>query len=147
MSFEVFTRDFVRTKSPKITLTNLGRFAINNGGTKLLRKNQEEFVLLYWDKANHAVGIEPAKKEDHRTYVLRAYGPKGRSGTGFSAVTFLNFINYDWSETRSFPLEKASAGNMLMFTIPMEHLTGKPAAQDGSLGNLRRKDRLNKTEY
>jgi len=142
MPFEVFTRDFVRTSTPKITITNYGRFAVNNSGSKMLRKNQETFVLLWWDKTTRTVGIQPVKKEDHRTYPLKAYGPKGRSGNGFSAVTFLNFINYDWSKTRSFPVQWSGTENMLTFTIPQEHLSGRPAAQDSSLGGVRRKDRV-----
>lgn len=126
MAFEIFTRDFVRTTAPKVTITNLGRFSINNSASKLLRRGQENNVLLLWDKANHTVGIQPVKKEDHRTYQLKAYGPQGRSGAGFSAVTFLNYINYDWSETRSFPAAWHSDANMLAFTIPTEHLHGKP---------------------
>ena|SRR5579863_2180052 len=129
MPFEVFTREFVRTTAPKITLTNYGRFAINNSGSNMLKKSHETNVLLLWDKATHTVGIQPVKKEDDRTYTLKAYGPKGRSGTGFSAVTFLNFINYDWSKTRSFSVEWRSAENMLTFTIPQEYLGGRPTTE------------------
>jgi hypothetical protein len=124
MPFELFTRDFVRTTAPKVTITSLGRIAINNSATALLRKNEESFVLLYWDKSTRRVGIQPVKKEDNKTYPLKAYGPKGRSGTGFSAVTFLNFIKYNWSETRSFPVEWSGTDNMLVFEIPQEFLTG-----------------------
>lgn len=142
MPFEVFTRDFVRSSAPKVTITNYGRFSINNSGSKMLRKNQETLVLLLWDKATHTVGIQPVKKEDHRTYPLKAYGPKGRSGNGFSAVTFLNFINYDWSKTRSFPVEWRGTENMLTFMIPQEHLTGKPTA----IGATIRRPRTKKEE-
>jgi hypothetical protein len=133
MPFEVFTRDFVRTTAPKVTITNYGRFSVNNSGSKMLRKNQETLVLLLWDKTTHTVGIQSVKKEDHRTYPLKAYGPKGRSGTGFSAVTFLNFINYDWSRTRSFPVTWNADGNMLTFTIPEEHLRGKLLPPPGTV--------------
>lgn len=126
MPFEIYTREFVRTTAPKVTLTNYGRIAINNSATKLLRKKQEGFVILLWDKTTNTVGIQPVQKEDRRAYPLKAYGPKGRSGTGFSAVTFLNFINYDWSKTHSYDVEWRSAENMLTFTIPPERLKGKP---------------------
>jgi hypothetical protein len=145
MAFEVFTREFVRSKAPKVTISGLGRFSINNSASAMLKKNPTvESVLLLWDKSTHQIGIEPVKKGDHRSYPLKAYGPKGKSGTGFSAVTFLNFINYDWSQTRSFPAEWT--GTMLIFTIPSENVTGKPAAQEGSLGAIRRKDRIKKEE-
>jgi hypothetical protein len=106
----------------------------------LLKKTSNvEFVLLLWDKVTNKVGIQPVKKGDTRAYPLKAYGPKGRSGTGFSAVTFLNFINYDWSETRSYMTEWSD--NMLTFTIKPENLKGRPT----SVGTpIRRYPRLKK---
>jgi hypothetical protein len=124
MPFEVFTREFARTTEPKVTITSLGRFSINNSATVLLKKNPSvEFVLLLWDKSTNRVAIQPAKKGDLRAYPLKAYGPKGRSGTGFSAVTFIKFIGYDCSKTHSFPAEWDD--NMLTFTIPQEHFVPK----------------------
>lgn len=121
MPFEVFTREFVRTTEPKVTITNLGRIAINNSASALLKKNPAtEHVLLLWDKTTNRIGIQPIKKGDHRSYPLKAYGPKGRTGTGFSAVTFLKFIGYDYSETHSYPAEWGE--EMLMVTVPPERL-------------------------
>src|SRR5260370_40819702 len=143
MSFEVFTREFVRTTEPKVTITSLGRFSINNSASALLKKNVAvEFVLLLWDKATSRVAIQPVKKGDHRAYPLKAYGPKGRSGTGFSAVTFLNFINYDWSKTHSFPVEWRATENMLTFMTPQEYLTGRPTA----IGTAIRRPKAKKEE-
>jgi hypothetical protein len=143
MPFEVFTREFVRTKEPKVTITALGRFSINNSASAFLKHvvPTPDTVLLLWDKVAGQVAIQPAKKGDHRAYPLKTYGPKGRSGTGFSAVTFLNFINYDWSETRSFHAKWAD--NMLVFTVPKENLKGRPMANLGEL-MLTGKDRLKK---
>ena len=140
MPWETFTRDFVRTTAPKVTVTSLGRFALNNSSSALVRQNNVESVLLLWDASTHKIGIQPAKAGDHRAYTLSAYGPKGKSGTGFSAVTFLNHINYDWSVTRSFPAEWVD--NLLVITLAPEHVTGKPAERTGELGALRRKDRV-----
>ena len=143
MSFEIYTREFVRTTAPKVTITNYGRIAINNSATKMLRKKQEGFVLLLWEKSSGTVGIQAIPKEDGRAYPLKAYGPKGRSGTGFSAVTFLNYINYDWSETHSFNVEWRSAENMLAFAVPQELLKGKPTLTGKP---IRRFPRLKKEE-
>ncbi|MGB6715400.1 MAG: hypothetical protein WBE47_00455 [Candidatus Acidiferrales bacterium] len=131
MSFEVFTREFVRTTDPKVAITNLGRFSINNSATALLRGSagmgagSELRVLLLWDKSTNQIGIQPIKKPDSRSYPLKAYGPKGRSGTGFSAVTFLRFINYDLSTgTHSYPAKLD--GEMLVLTVPKERISGLP---------------------
>src|ERR1700735_3552546 len=101
MAFEIYVRQFTRTTEPKVTITNLGRFSINNSASEMLKKHPQtsDAVLLLWDKIANKVGIQPIRKNDERAYPLKSYGAKGRSGTGFSAVTFLNFINYDWSET------------------------------------------------
>ena len=129
MPFEIFTREFVRTTAPKVTITNLGRFSINNAASALLRKNTKiDSVFLFWDKSTNRVGIQPVdqpiKNVDHRAYPLKAYGPKGRSGTGFSAVTFLRFIHYDYSKTHSFPVTWSIEENMLIFAIPKELVGG-----------------------
>lgn len=126
MPFEVFTREFVRTTDPKVTITNLGRFNINNSATALLRGSAgigagigDVRVLLLWDKSTNRIGIQVAKKDDRRSYPLKTYGPKGRSGTGFSAVTFLRFINYNFErESHSYPAKLD--GNILMFSVPQE---------------------------
>jgi len=132
MAFEVFTREFVRSSAPKVTITSLGRFSINNGATALLKTNgPTEWVLLLWDSATNRVAIQPTKKGDIRAYPLKAYGPKGRSGTGFSAVTFLNHIKYDWSATHSFAAEWE--GNMLVFTISSALTKGKTMSITGML--------------
>jgi hypothetical protein len=141
--FEVFTREFVRTTEPKVTITSLGRFSINNSATALLKKNPSvDHVLLLWDRATNRVAIQPTKKGDPRAYPLRAYGPKGRSGTGFSAVTFLKHINYDSSETHSFPAEWSD--NFLVFNIPTEYMAKNPAA--AALETWIRKNRAKKGE-
>lgn len=124
MPFEVFTRTFVKTSAPKVTISGYGRIALNNAAADALAKGKVGFVVLLWDRTTQRVGIQPAAKETTNTYPLKAYGPEGKGGTGFSAVTFLNFINYDWSQTRSFGAEWNAAEKMLVFGIPQEHLEG-----------------------
>jgi hypothetical protein len=125
--FEVYTRELVRGGAPKVTITNYGRFGINNTASNLLKQNHAGSVLLLWDKADHKIAIQAVKTADNSTYPLQTYSPEGNSGTGFSAITFLKFIGYNWTETRSFRAEWIAADNMLVFTIPPEHLTGMPA--------------------
>jgi len=127
MAFEVYERERTRTMAPRVTINSYGRFSISNSASELMRKNQEGFVLLLWDKSTNTVGIRPIQKPERRAYPLKTYGPKGRGGTGFSAVTFLNHINYDWSDTHSYDVEWRSSENMLTLTIPPDRLKGRPA--------------------
>jgi len=128
MPFEPYVREVVRTTEPKISISTFGRISLNRGATEFVTKTYSGGVVLFWDKATNRVGIQTAKKSDDksRVYNLKAYGPKGKTGSGFSAVTFLNFIQYNWSKTRSFDVEWSATDNMLVFTIPAEYLTGYP---------------------
>lgn len=141
MAFEIFTREVVRTTEPMVTITTMGRMALNKSATVILEKNVVEFVLLLWDGDENKVAIRPIGKKDRRAYKL-AVGSKG-NGAGFSCVTFLNHIKYDWSKTRSFSLEWVSkTEDMFIFTIPEEHLTGRPQGQQTKLGKIQRSDRV-----
>lgn len=143
MAFEIFTRQIVRTYEPRVTITNMGRIALNRGSSEILAKEHTELVLLLWDKETKRCAISPIAKKDPRAYRLRSYGTKGRSA-GFSCVTFLNHIKYDWSKTRSFSVEYDASDKLLIFDIPKEYLTGHPQEQNKPLGQIRRKDRVTK---
>src|ERR1017187_5663973 len=138
MPFEVFDRKTIRRVEPTVTLTILGRIAMNTGAATLLQKAGAEYVLLLWDPEAAKVGIKVIGKKEPRAYVLH-FGKNG-NGAGFSATTFVNFIKYDFSESRAFPLEWDETSNMFTFSIPKEHLTGSPRNQKGELGKLRRAD-------
>src|ERR1035441_6053073 len=90
--------------------------------------------------------VQRARWACQRAYRI-SYGAKGNGG-GFSSVTFLNYIHYDWSKTRSFPMDWNESEGTFVFSIPAEHLTGKPEAQQLQqlrLGSLRRSDRAKNT--
>ena len=144
MPFEVFDRKTIRRVEPTVTLTILGRIAMNTGAATLLQKAGAEYVLLLWDPDAKKVAIKVIGKKEPRAYVLH-FGKNG-NGAGFSAMTFLNHIKYDFSESRAFPLEWDETGNMFVFSIPTEHLTGSPKNQKGELGKLRRGDRARAKE-
>jgi hypothetical protein len=140
VAFEIFTREIVRSVEPTVTITTMGRIALNKSATAVLEKSAVEYVLMLWDKESNRAAIRPIGKKDRRSYRL-SYGTKG-NGAGFSAVTFLNFIKYDWSKTRSFAIEWVTkTEDMYIFTIPQEHLTGMPEKQNTKLGQVRRSDR------
>jgi hypothetical protein len=144
MPLVVFDRKVTRRSEPTVSLTNLGRFALNTGAASLLTKAGAEYVLLLWDPEAAKVGIKVIGKKEPRAYVLH-FGKNG-NGAGFSATTFVNFIKYDFSESRSFPLEWDETSNMFTFSIPKEHLTGSPKNQKGELGKLQRSDRAKAKE-
>jgi len=123
MPYEVFSRKTSRVGTPMITFTGLGRIALNKASTRFLEKDAVEFVILLWDKEARRMAIRPITKRDARSYRV-SYGVKG-NGAGFSAKTFLDFIEYDYSVTRSFPVEWNDKENMLELEIPVEAFRDK----------------------
>jgi hypothetical protein len=130
MAWEVYTRDRITPGDPHVTITKMGRLALNKAATAKLQKQKVEHVLLLWDKDSAKVGVQPSKKVPGSYFVT--YGDNG-NGAGFSCVTFLNYIKYDWSETHNFPANWDAAEGMFVFDIPNEHL--------GFEGKVRRSDR------
>lgn len=120
MPWEIFTRKVRRSGSPAITFNKLGRIALNKTATAVLEKEAIEFVLLLWDADRRLVGVRPITKKDHRAYRL-AYGQKG-NGAGFSAKTFMDYIGYDQSETRSFPAQWNESDSTFTVELPEECL-------------------------
>jgi len=114
MAYEVFTRKIVRTTTPAISISTLGKIALNQTATDILRKNHVEHVLLLWDGENRKIALQPADKTDTRAYHV-AFGTK--SGSGFSAKTFCDHIKYDTAVIRSFAAEWNPKDKMLEISL------------------------------
>ena len=119
-NWEIFTRKVRKGGSPAVTFTTLGRMSFNKSATAPLEKDAVENVLLMWDATKRLVGIRTITKKDDRAYRL-AYGKKG-NGAAFSAKTFMDYIGYDYSESRSFPLRWDEHESVYVAEIPAEHL-------------------------
>jgi hypothetical protein len=120
LPFHIFERKAVRRGIPSVTATKLGRLAINKTATRPLEKNAVEFVLLLWDNVSKKFAIRPISKRDPRAYRV-SYGVKG-NGAGFSAKTFLDYIGFDYSSTRSLPATWNSEHEQLEVDVPPEFL-------------------------
>ncbi len=118
MAYEIFTRKVRRVGSPAVTLSTLGRLALNKAAADILHRSAVEHVLLLWDAEARKFAVRPITKKDERAYKLH-YGKKG-NGAGFSAVTFLAHIGYDYSKTRSHPAIWNEDQQMFEVEVPQE---------------------------
>jgi hypothetical protein len=116
MAFEVFSRKVRRLASPQVTLTTLGRLALNKAATAILEKRVVENVVLLWDADTKRFAIRPINKKDSRAYRVH-YGKNG-NGAGFSAVTFMDHIGYNYKESsNSFPAEWDEEQGMFLVNL------------------------------
>ena len=120
MPFEIFSRKIQWKGSPSVTFSTLGRFAFNKAATAQFEKNAVENVLLLWDAEKRLVGVRPITKKDPRAYKLHM-GKRG-NGSGFSATTFMKFIEFDTSQSRSMPTKWEEGQEMFIIEIPEEYL-------------------------
>jgi len=115
MAWEIFTKKVNRTGEPVVTLGKMGRMAFNMHATGIFEANHVAYVLLLWDKDTNKCAVKSANSKEAGAYKL-TFNQK-YNGAGFSAVTFLNYIRYDWTETRAFSAEWDEETQMLVFEI------------------------------
>jgi hypothetical protein len=139
MAYEIFTRKVTRMGSPAIAIGRYGRLNINKAFTELLRHKAIERVLLMWDAESRKIGIRQISKKDSRAYEL-SFDQKNR-GSNVSAKTFLDWIGYDYSQTRSFNVEWNDKEDIFEIALPPDVFTdaNKPAAEQRSIRSVGRK--------
>ena len=134
MAWEVYKRQIIRTGEPAVTIGKMGRIGLNMVATGILQELKATHAVLMFDREASRCALKVATSKDEGAYTI-TFNEKS-NGSGFSAVTFLNYIHYDWTETRAFNAEWDENGKMFVFSIPKEHFGSSGA------GKLRRSDRL-----
>ena len=123
MPYEIFTRKVRKLGTPAVTVTKLGRMALNKAATAPFEKSAVENILLMWDGERKQFAIRPITKKDTRSYKL-SYGARG-NGAGFSAVTFFDYIGLDYSESRTMAAEWNEQEGMFEVKVPDEYFVQK----------------------
>jgi hypothetical protein len=116
MSYEIFEKIVRRDTEPRVTISVLGRLQFNTSATRILAKNAVETVLLLWDKDARKIGVKNITKKDDRAYTMR-YARKSK-GAGFAAKTFLEWIGYNYSETKGFSCVWNEADCLFEVSLP-----------------------------
>ena len=139
MAWELYARQIIRTGEPTVTIGKMGRIAFNMKAVAILREHEATHAVLLWNKESHECAVRIASSKDAGAYTL-TYNKK-YNGAGFSSVTFLNYIRYDWTETRSFNAVWNDSEKMLVFPIPQQYF-GTSGNLSQELGKVKRPDRL-----
>jgi len=101
MAYQIFEKRNVRTTTPALTISSIGRIMLNAAAARVFHENAVESVLLLSDKEQGKIALRPYTKKDSRAYRV-TYG-KNKNGCSFSGKSFLDFIKFDYSRKRTFP--------------------------------------------
>jgi hypothetical protein len=119
MSYEIFNRKVQYRGTMAIALTKMGQLSFNKGASNFLQERSVGNVILLWDKEKRKIGIRPITEKDPRSYNI--HWNKRGDGAGFSVATFLKYIEYDASETRTFPARWDEQQLMFEIEVQKEH--------------------------
>ena len=118
MAYEVFTRKTRKVGTPCLTFTKTGRIALNQAATAQMRKFAVEYVALLWDSSAKKFAVRPVMTKDARSYKLN-FGARD-NGAGFSAVTFMDHIGYDFKKKGSLQFPAQWNESQGMFEVLMQ---------------------------
>lgn len=122
MGYEIYEREFPsKSTSPTITISPLGRCALNRAAAALFHKEAVENVLLMWDKDAFRFAVRPITKKDSRSFGIR-YTLKDKAvlGAAFSGVMFLRHIGYDFTTTGTYPVKWSANESIFEVELPKE---------------------------
>ena len=127
MAYEIYEKEFPsKSTSPTITISPLGRCALNRAAAALFHKEAIENVLLLWDKDALKFAIRPITKKDSRSFNVRyAMKEKVAVGAAFSGVLFLRHIGYDYSTTGTYPIKWDGEQAIFEVQLPKERFKGQ----------------------
>lgn len=134
MPYEIIPKKKTRSISPFISFSARGRVGLNQAATAIMDNSAVEFVLLMWDKDRHRVAIQPISKKDSRAYKLG----RAKSSSMVFAKSFMEQIQYDFNETRTFPAEWNDDRGFFEIEISADCIKGgraKKAASNGARGS------------
>jgi hypothetical protein len=119
MAYEIFDRKVRYSGTEAITITKYGQLSFNKTASAILQKEAVEKVLMLWDKEKLSIGIRAIKKKDTRAFTVR-WSTRG-DGAGFSIASFIKHIDYNASESRSFPVQWNDEQQMFEFELKKEY--------------------------
>jgi len=119
MPYEIFERKRQYSGTDAVTITKYGQLSFNKAAVNKLQKEAIETVLVLWDKETRSVGIRAINEKDKRAFTVRWH--KRGDGAGFSLASFVKHIEYNASESRTFPVQWNDEQRMFEFKIKKEH--------------------------
>gem|GEM_PF-6158573 len=140
MAWEVFTGARLQSDRISVSISASGRLHMTKKAANLFTAKHIQFVEILFNSETNEVALRGVADRGTGNYDLRL-STTGASGAGFSCISFLNHIGYDWTESRTFDAQWSTTSNWLTFSIPAGHL-GHPPIKRSRL----KKERMHEKE-
>lgn len=112
MAFKAFESKKSHSSDPAVTITKNGLFVLNSACVNQFFKGVQH-AKLYWDDAQHKVGIKPMKKKDHFSYNIS----KHRTVGTLSGISFVKSVGIEHKETKPYPASWDKKEQLLVFSV------------------------------
>jgi len=73
MAYTVFARRVIRTATPAVRITPVGRIILNAAACRLFHEKGARWVVLLFDQQERKIGLRAIRKKDTQSYSI-AYG-------------------------------------------------------------------------
>ena len=120
MAYTVFDKRLGRTVEPVTSITRYGRIAFNKGSSKVLGDKHVTRVLLMWDSDNNKIGLKPVGKADNDVRGYDVFRNERDNSAFVHAKTFLDWIAYDYRETRKYNFQLNEKEGVIEIPISKE---------------------------
>lgn len=132
MGYTIFEKEYPsKSTSPTITISPLGRCALNRAAAEMFSKDAVEHVLLLWDGEAKRFAVRSVGKNDKRSFPVRYSRKDDKTviGGAFSGVMFLKHIKYNYKETGTYPITRSADGALYEVQLPEERFQGQAEQQ------------------
>lgn len=99
MSYEIYTKDRVSMKKPRVSIFKQGTLNLNQS-CYCEYFQSFTYVHLLFDREKRKIGIEPTNVEDNDTYRIRVY--RNKTFAQISAKGFLKHFEIQYDKTRPY---------------------------------------------
>jgi hypothetical protein len=106
MTYQIYARESQIFGIPAVSITKYSQLYFNKLATDIIRNKNIDGIRILWDKEKLAIGFKCIKQKDfdRDTFVLRKCYNHGFN-VGFSVAKFIEYIKYDNSYTKQFPVK------------------------------------------
>ena len=121
MAYTPFERKPFRSESATISIAPKGQMRFSAAACRVLQGAGIQYVILLWDSANGRMAIKGVAKPASSTFAITFSAAAG----SFRAKSFLDYIRWRPTETKTLPTNWNTAEKMYEVLLPREYVNDR----------------------